>query len=228
MSNLEEHRVIVTFKSMTRKDENESKTAGRPIYKDTEVCEMRFAADRLRVSIFPAHSFAGFRPAGQGTQEPITYAEKYNAQYLRFKQGKQQVQEGTPLSELPFLTEAKRLELRALNIYTAETLASLDGQPLKTLGPGGRELKNQAQAYLDNAAGSADVTKQAAEIAALKEQVAFLQAEKREPDGAGRKPSTDDLKAIIKARTGAAPRGNPSIETLQRMVAELEPVKEVA
>ena len=32
---------------------------------------------------------------------------------------------------------------RALNLYTVEQLAAIDGQELKNLGPGGRELKNQ-------------------------------------------------------------------------------------
>ena len=64
---------------------------------------------------------------------------------------------GTPLSELTFLSQGKRLELKALNIHTAEALASLDGGPLKMLGIGGREMKNQAAAYLAKAAGNADV-----------------------------------------------------------------------
>jgi cell division protein FtsB len=40
----------------------------------------------------------------------------------------------------------------------------------------GRELKNQAQAYLDKAAGSVDVVKMAATIAALEAKLARLKA----------------------------------------------------
>jgi hypothetical protein len=67
--------------------------------------------------------------------------------------------------------EGKRRELKALGVNTVEQLASLDGTPLKQLGMGGREMKNQAQAYLDNAAGSADVTNLAAQVAALTQQL---------------------------------------------------------
>ncbi|ESX44281.1 hypothetical protein X764_03720 [Mesorhizobium sp. LSHC440A00] len=62
--------------------------------------------------------------------------------------------------------------MKALGVHTVEQLASLDGTPLKQLGMGGRELKNQAQAYLDNAAGSADIVNLAAQVAALTQQLA--------------------------------------------------------
>jgi hypothetical protein len=45
------------------------------------------------------------------------------------------------------------------------------------LGRGGRELKNKAMAYIEAAAGSADVTALAAENSSLREQMADLQAQ---------------------------------------------------
>lgn len=223
-----EKKLVVVFKTTAVKDEGASAKAGRPIYKDMEVCEIRSPGDRLMVKVFPAHSFAGWYRDENGDQTQQTYAMKYQAQYLRFKNGKQQVQEGTPLEELPFLTQAKRMELKALNVYTAESLASLDGQPLKALGMGGRDLKNQAQAYIDNATGSAAVTKLATENASLREQMENMQREIAEM----RKPAEpivtealdilDDeaLKELIKEQTGARPRGTPSRETLLRMAQE--------
>jgi hypothetical protein len=97
---------------------------------------------------------------------------RYGKQYKAFKAQTTQVASGTPLEELPFLTQARRRELKALNIHTAEALAALDGQPLKQIGPGGREQKNQAQAYLDNAAKSVDVVALAGEVATLRQQLA--------------------------------------------------------
>lgn len=213
-------RISVVFKTKTKKNEAKSKEEGRPIYDDIEVCEIRFAGDRQRVGVFPAHAFSNWRVSPEGSQEEITYAMRFPDQYRRFKENRQQVQEGTPLDELTFLTQSKRMELRALNIYTAETLASLDGPPLKTLGMGGRELKNQAQAYLDNARGSAGVTKLAAENAALRERLDFIEREMKA--GKEELAALDDaaLKDVIKEKTGAKPRGNPSHETLVRMASE--------
>ena len=87
-----------------------------------------------------------------GEQRSVTYAERFSKQYQQFKAQQQQTKAGTPLDYLTFLTEGKRAELRALNIYTAEALAIVDGAELKNLGPGGREMKNKTIEFLETAA----------------------------------------------------------------------------
>ena len=227
--------LVVTFRHDKVKNEAKSKAAGRPIFDDMEQCMIRAAGDRNTVKVFPAHAFSGWVTNQDGEQEAQTYAQRFNAQYRRFKENSTQVQEGTPISELPFLTEAKRSELRALSIYTAETLAALDGANLKALGQGGRELKTQATAYIENATGSASAVRMAAEIAALKEQIAAMNrgpepAPAAEDPAATPEPandttdfaewSDDDLKDWIANQTGARPRGNPNSDTLKRMARE--------
>uniref|UniRef100_E6VFM5 Uncharacterized protein n=1 Tax=Rhodopseudomonas palustris (strain DX-1) TaxID=652103 RepID=E6VFM5_RHOPX len=166
---------VATFKTHSVKNEAASAKAGRPIYDDMEVCELRYPGNRETVGVFPAHEAFGWREDPQsGEREQLTYALAYPDQYHKFKLGEAQVQSGTPLAELPFLTQGKRLELKALNIHTAEALAALDGKPLKMLGQGGRDLKDQAQVYLDNAAGSADVVALAEQNAALKREIEAL------------------------------------------------------
>src|SRR5690606_25506634 len=99
------------------------------------------------------------------------------------------------------------------------------GQPLKQLGMGGRELKNQAQAYLANATDSAAVTRLASENESLKAQLAELRSEAAAP--ATQQPSPFDdmdaetLKSWIADASGQRPRGNPSHETLVRMASEI-------
>lgn len=233
--NQEDARLVPIFKTIAQPNDAKTAKAGRPIFDDMEVCEIRFPGDRNRISVFPAHAFSQNQARPDGTTEPVTYAQRFPDQYKRFKQNKQQVQEGTPLEELPFLTQAKRSELKALSIHTAEVLADLDGEPLKTLGMGGRELKNQAIAYIQNASGSADVTAMAAEIEELKARLAAAEQAPRpkaapkpkdEPediDGAGFEDMSDaQLKEFIKAKTGSAPRGNPSHDTLVSSAKELE------
>ena len=224
--------LVVTFRHDKVKNEAKSKAAGRPIFDDMEQCMIRAAGDRNTVKVFPAHAFSGWVTNQDGEQEAQTYAQKWNGQYRRFKENATQVQDGTPISELPFLTEAKRSELRALSIFTAETLAALDGTNLKALGQGGRELKTQAAAYIENATGSASAVRMAAEIAALKEQIAAMSRthEPETPPVVQAEPandttdfaewSDDDLKDWIATQTGARPRGNPNHETLVRMASE--------
>lgn len=174
--------LVVTFRTQTIPNEAESRLKGRPIFTDMEVCEIRFPGDKQKVAVFPAHEvepnatrLAGderFPYAGFAAGTQITYAMLYNDQYRAFKNGTTQAQSGTPVEELAFLTQAKRRELKALNVHTAEALAALDGNNLKQIGPGGRELKDKARLYLDNAAGTADVTALVDEVSALRAQLA--------------------------------------------------------
>ncbi len=231
----EEDRLVVKFRADKIKNEAKTKQAGRPMFDDIELVEIRTAGDRNTVKVFPAHSMHRWTMNEDGEQEEQTYAQRWNEQYRRFRENRQQVQNGTPLSELPFLTEAKRAELGHLSIHTAETLAALDGQNLKTLGPGGRELKNQAQAYIDQASGSANVTQLASQVADLQAQIAALTAAgtaapelEQTADPVVPETSLDDfensseeeLKVYIASITGARPRGTPSHETLVRMARE--------
>lgn len=236
----ENARINIRFENFPILNQNASREKQRPIYDDMEVCRITMSGDRLNAPVFPAHSEApGYVERPDGTSEKVTYAQKYNRQYLDFKAGKAQTQAGTPLEELPFLTQAKRMELKALHIYTAEALASLDGQPLKALGQGGREWKNQAQAYLKNADGSADITKLASEVEGYKAEVERLRAELSQrpqtaapADEAAALPSDapiseyedwddDLLKEFIAEKSGSKPRGNPSHATLVKMAEEL-------
>jgi hypothetical protein len=214
--------VVPIFKIHTTKNDAKSREAGRPIFDDMEVVEVRFAGDRNKISVFPALSICGEMQDEDGNTYKITYAERWPDQYKRFKAKSQQIAEGTPVDELPFLTQAKRSELKALSIYTAEALAALDGQPLKNLGQGGRELKNQAIAYLENASGSANVTKMAAEIAELRRTVAELTADKA-PAGDSQFASwtSDQLKDWIEEKISERPKGNPSHATLVKRADEI-------
>lgn len=198
------------FKSVAVKDEHASKAAGRPIYRDEEHCEIRIPGDRYYQPVVPAHSMWR-RIDG----DEITYAMRFARQYNRFKEGQEQIAEGTPLSELTFLTEAKRQELRGMKIYTAETLAGLEGSHLKSLGAVGNELKIQAKAYLEAANGAGRAAALALEVENLKAQVELLKSQEVVDPG-----EAEALKERFAELTGSRPRGNPSIETLRRMVAE--------
>lgn len=216
--------IVPRFFIHTVQDAKASKEAGRPIFKDIECVEIKMAANKQTIGVFPAHEFWMWGDI-DGVRQKITYAMRFADQYKRFKASEAQVMTGTPLDELPFLTQAKRSELKALSIYTAEALATLDGLPLKQLGMGGRTLKEQAQAYLAKATDSAVVTRMAAEIESLKAALLNVQAgQQGKPAPSGATPFDDmdeeSLKEWLKDATGSRPRGNPSLETLRRMANE--------
>ena len=231
----------VEFYSDAVENKAKTKEAGRPIFEDREFVRIKFPGDKHRVLVAPAKE--GYR-RDPVTNDWVTYAEEFPKHYQAFKDNVEYHGEGTPLSELTFLTDSKRMELRAFNIHTAETLAALDGTPLQKLGMGARELKNQATAWLDKASGSADVTRLAAENAALSAQMDDLRAQVAELLNSGAEPARADeeplgqelasvaadafdamgvpeLKVYIKERTGAAPKGNPSRDTLVSMALDV-------
>lgn len=229
-----EAMTVVRFFNHPVQNLQKTKEAGCPKFDDVEVCEIRFSGNREKVGHFPAHEvFRTDMDPSTGAVTEYTYAIKYSDQYKAFKMGDTQTISGTPTSELPFLTAAKRLELKALNIHTAEALAAVDGNNLKMLGMGGRELKVQAQKYLDNAAGSVDLVKMAAQIAALEARNKQLEARASTavtgetegadeplagPEDPNQSPfyamGSDDIKNWIQEATQSRPKGNPSHATL--------------
>jgi hypothetical protein len=166
------------FKTMPFKNERESIKAGRPIFEDVEVCEIRFAGSK-DTSVFPSHAYSHWEiDEESGEQRQLTYAERFPKQFMQFKEKQQQTKSGTPLDYVHFLTDAKRAELRAFNIYTIEALAEIDGQPLKNLGLGGREWKNKAIEYLASSSHEGTVIRQQAQIEALMSQIRMLEDDK--------------------------------------------------
>lgn len=221
--------ITVSFNHHQEINPSKTATAGRPIFDDFEICEIRFPGDLKCWSVFPAHEAEpnATREAGH----VVTYAELYNDQYLRFKSQQQQTVAGTPLTEAPFLTEGKRRELRALNIHTVEQLAALDGANLKTLGMGGREWKNQAQAFMAAAAGTADVTGMASRIAQLEESLKIA-LQNQGPAGPAAEADVkndksiedctdDELRDFIKTESGKAAPHNAGRAALLARATEL-------
>ena len=222
----DEKGVVAIFRNHTNKNEAKSKEAGRPIFDDVEVCELRFAGSK-NVFVFPALSFSHWDTDDYGEHRSFTYAERFPKQYQQFKAHEQQTKSGTPLDYLPFLSEGKRAELRALNIYTAEALSILDGAELKNLGPGGREWKEKAIEFLATSSGEARITRLEAEIEELRARNQALEDDRdtrskaRSLAEAEYDNMTDDqLRDHVAALTGIAPKGNLPRKTLIRMAQE--------
>ena len=235
----EKMRIHVEFFMDAVEDDQASKLAGRPIFKDQESVRIRWVGDNKREHVATAHS-QSFRD--KENNQWVTYAQRFPEIYEAFKRNAQYVGSGTPLDEAPFLTAAQRAELKAINIFTIEALSDPTSGAIAKMGMGGRTLVNKAVAFLENAAGHSPAVALAADNAAMKTQIAEMQRQMQalmagqpvapapEPE-----PATDDesetlsvfdkwddesLKAFIKEKSGQAPRGTPSHSTLVRMADE--------
>ena len=166
-------------------NELKSKEAGRPIYDDIEMIEIKWAGNTKS----ELHA-----PASDRCDRPLRNPQNNDRYYVRwrehpdfakayesFKAGQGGTVQGTPLSELPFLTEGRRAELRAINIHSAEQLAGLTGAQIGKYGFGMGDLCKQAQNYLERAKGTEldvrherEKDEMRAEMAALRAQVDML------------------------------------------------------
>lgn len=234
--------IHVEFINLPVEDPKASREQGRPIFNDVEHCRVRWVGDNKRELVEPAHQKFKF---DKDQRRYVTYAEHFHEHYRLFKAGRDQGStSGTPLSELPFLTEAKRAELRALNIHTAESLAALDGTPLQRLGMGGRDLKNQASAWIDKAASAAVTSRASAENEELRRQIEEMKAQIAAltpgalavPADISGSPFTnwsdDDIRLWLEENGGEKPHHRTGhdrlVEMADRRNAELARMKEAA
>jgi len=218
--------VVAVFRNGIVKNNVKSAEAGRPIFDDVELVDVRYPGTR-DYGTYPATERSHWDvDQFTGEQRPVTYAERFSKQYQQFKANQQQTKSGTPLDYLTFLTEGKRAELRAQNIYTAEALAIIDGAELKNLGPGGREMKNKTIEFLANSSEAARITKLEAELELVKARNEILEEDNKLIPKEKETPSEFDgmsdvqLREHVRSLTGVAPKGNPSRKTLIRMAQD--------
>jgi hypothetical protein len=225
--------LVAVFKITTGKNAARSLTEGRPIYDDYEVCEIR-KPGKIDTGVCPATAISHWVDNEDGEKVAVTYAERFSRQYQQFKAKLTQTKAGTPLDEVPFLTSARRAELRAMNVYTLETLADMDGLPLKNLGLDGRDLKNKAVEYIAASRANAPNMVVLAELEALKararvleEDNAMLKASKellKEPKNGDSRfddMSNEQLRDYITTNTGHEPKGLLNRRSLIAMAANL-------
>jgi len=224
--------LVPLFKTMARENKFKSLIEGRPIYEDIEVVEIRKPGSR-DYSVHPATEVSHWQDdPNTGGQTQITYAERFAKQYRQFKQQATQTKVGTPLAQVPFLTEARRAELRALNVYTVEQLVAVDGQELKNLGVGGRDLKNKAIEYVEESKQAAPSMQMLSELEALRaraqlleEDNALLKQRSTVAEAQFEDMGDEQLRDFIKSHMGHAPQGSLPRKVLVRMAMDARPAK---
>lgn len=219
--------LVVLFKLLAMKNPSKTLEAGREIFDDVEVCEIRTPGSR-DLKVFPATAFSRWIDDPMtGEQTKQSYAERFSHQYRQFKASAAQTKTGTPLDLVPFLTDGRRAELRAQNVYTVEALAEIEGTELKNLGPGGRDMKNKAIEYIEQATAHAPNAKMEAEVEALRarntvleEDVQLLRTARQRQEAEFEDMTDEALRDYITSHTGRAPQGAVPRKTLKRMAMD--------
>lgn len=108
------------------------------------------------------------------------HRQRWPEQYAAFKKGEEHAVDGTPLEQWPLLTRAMVLELKGVGILTVEQCADLPDALLHRINMAGRQIRDHAKAYLDDAAAIAFATKLERENDALHARVASAERQVEE------------------------------------------------
>lgn len=146
----------VHFEWDTEKNDTASTAANRPMF--DKVLIMHVVSPGSPKSS-PAHVVEREKPGEEST--PVDFfVKRYGQQIDAFKNSdKGGALTGTPLEQLPFLDLATRATLKAMAVHTAEALADLSESGVQNVGMGARMWKQQATAWLEQAAGGAPMTR---------------------------------------------------------------------
>jgi hypothetical protein len=111
-----------------------------------------------------------------------------------------------------------------------EALATIDGQELKNLGHGGRELKNAAMEFVEDSRKGAPNKQMQTELEALKARNAMLEQDVETLKNSRIDPEFQDMTAeqlrdYVTAQTGHAPHGTANRKTLLQMAMTCRPDK---
>lgn len=179
--------IVVRFHVRSVKDEDASREAGRPVFRDAEYIEKRVVGDNNNV-----------------VDREIRAEDKqqFGRQYEDWKRGREQTAPGIPLTEWPGLTPSQVDTLRYNHVSTVELLAEISDQNLSKLGMGYDALRQRARDYLAAAAGLAPIDALRKENEELKSHIAMqmkaVEEMRRELDAM--KASSEDIRTSRKPR----------------------------
>ena len=152
--------LIVVFSMEAQENEQKSKKAGRPVFDDVEVVEIRIPGDKDVI-----RKIADERDR-----------QEYPKQYLAFRKSQtQETVSGFPLSQWAQMKKSQVEEARFFGIHTIEQLASVSDTNLQRLGPGWTPLRQLARDWDKAAQDGAATVKLRTDLEAMTARVKTLE-----------------------------------------------------
>jgi hypothetical protein len=161
-------RLAVQFYKKSVKQQQASDEAGRPIFKEFDFVRIMIPGDNLTEI---------------DTYAQDSHKQRFPRQWAHYQNQVANHEDivGTPLDQWPQVTRSQADELRGLKFHTVESIANCSDQQLQRIGmvagmsPHNFRLK--AQAFLNLASESAEVSQREAELQALREENDKIKAE---------------------------------------------------
>lgn len=147
--------LAVRFYMAPMQSEVKTIEAGRPIFDDTEMIEIRVRGDRNNVVQ---------RPTREDDRR------RFREAYAQFKDGATKMESGTPLAQWPIMSQSMVEELRYFGFFTVEQLSKADDSACGKMN-GLATLKAKALIFLEHAAGGSPIEKLQEDNGALKNRL---------------------------------------------------------
>lgn len=135
---------------------------GRPVYENKEY---------IRI----------FKPGGDIVERKVSDVDRglYSDLYAKFKEQKEQIPDGYPISQWPALDMAEVCVLRDLGYHTVEQLAALTDDETKKIGFNGKKIREKAKAAISRAPSDVLIERQSAELASQRSMLEQIQDENK-------------------------------------------------
>jgi hypothetical protein len=151
---------ILRFFYDSERNEQATNAEGRAIFDTVLMCDIMTPGQKAstpRVEIERVWAPQSAKALGViGPSKRSHHYKRFEEQVERFKRNENVDMGGTPLKMWPRADRGLIATLMAANIFTVEQLANISDASLDIVGMGARELRDQARAFLDTAAGTAD------------------------------------------------------------------------
>jgi hypothetical protein len=181
-------KLAVRFLVEPQENEGKSKLAGRPIFDDVEMVEIRI----------PGEVDVRRKPVDDATKK------RFPAQYLAFATGKsQEAASGTPLAAWALLKRSQVEEARFFGVLTVEQLSEMADGNMARLGPGWIDLRQKARDWLEAAQDGAKLNELRTELEAAKQRIATMEDMLNRQAASLREAGVDPIRAQHSSATPA-------------------------
>lgn len=178
----------IEFYSKTILNKAKSEKAGREVHDPVEMIRIKFVGDNKQTIDAPANQISHYGADGP----PMPYKERFPEHYAAFKEGKEQLEAGTPLAVARFLSISQIADLNSLNVYTIEQIIAYKDVLRKKMGVSGNVIINSAEDYIKTTEGTANLQEMRDELETMKAELAEARAEKKAARKAKRNAKDDD------------------------------------
>lgn len=155
---------IVRFEEEVILDEDATRISGFPKYRTIDMIFIRFAGQRDEYAR---------QVLMEDTPTQLSDIKRFPRHWDAYKNKKEQVIDGYPITQWAVLTKAQAMELKGRGIHTVEQLAGVIDSNLNWMGA--RQMRDNAVAWLEEAEAGTALAKLTAENNDLKLQLQALQ-----------------------------------------------------